>query len=96
MGSATKQNIIYNPDAIISVGYRVKSLCGTQFRIWATQTLKKVPLRGCAMTQLNRDYLTFNVNCASFDTLSGDQLVSKIEVDRWSIEPKFIISPRDV
>ena len=31
----------YNLDVIISVGYRVKSLQGTQFRIWATQRLKK-------------------------------------------------------
>jgi hypothetical protein len=30
----------YNLDAIISVGYRVNSKRGTQFRIWATQTLK--------------------------------------------------------
>ena len=31
----------YNLDIIISVGYRVKSLQGTQFRIWATKTLKQ-------------------------------------------------------
>ena len=31
----------YNLDVIISVGYRVKSLQGTQFRIWAVQRLKK-------------------------------------------------------
>ena len=31
----------YNLDVIISVGYRVKSLRGTQFRIWASQTLKE-------------------------------------------------------
>lgn len=31
----------YNLDVIISVGYRVKSLRGTQFRIWATQRLKE-------------------------------------------------------
>lgn len=30
----------YNLDVIISVGYRVKSVRGTQFRIWATQRLK--------------------------------------------------------
>ena len=30
----------YNLDVIISVGYRVKSTIGTQFRIWATQVLK--------------------------------------------------------
>jgi hypothetical protein len=31
----------YNLDVIISVGYRVKSLQGTQFRIWATQRLRE-------------------------------------------------------
>jgi len=31
----------YNLDVIISVGYRVKTLRGTQFRIWATNTLKE-------------------------------------------------------
>ena len=31
----------YNLDVIISVGYRVKSQQGTQFRIWATQRLKE-------------------------------------------------------
>ncbi len=31
----------YNLDVIISVGYRVKSLRGTQFRIWATFILKE-------------------------------------------------------
>ena len=31
---------LYNLDAIISVGYRINSLRGTQFRIWATQKLK--------------------------------------------------------
>jgi hypothetical protein len=31
----------YNLDAIISVGYRVNSLRGTQFRIWATQKLRE-------------------------------------------------------
>ena len=33
---------IYNLDVIISVGYRVKSQQGTQFRIWATQRLKEI------------------------------------------------------
>ena len=32
----------YNLDVIISVGYRVKSQQGTQFRIWATQRLKEL------------------------------------------------------
>ena len=36
----------YNLDVIISVGYRVKSLQGTQFRIWATQRLKEHIVKG--------------------------------------------------
>jgi hypothetical protein len=42
-GSDDKEYIVkyYDLDVIISVGYRVKSLCGTQFRIWATQRLKE-------------------------------------------------------
>jgi hypothetical protein len=37
---------IYNLDVIISVGYRVKSHRGTQFRIWATQQLKEFLIKG--------------------------------------------------
>lgn len=36
----------YNLDVIISVGYRVKSLEGTQFRIWATQRLREYIVKG--------------------------------------------------
>ncbi|WP_289021247.1 virulence RhuM family protein [uncultured Salegentibacter sp.] len=36
----------FNLDVIISVGYRVKSLQGTQFRIWATKTLKEYIIKG--------------------------------------------------
>ena len=39
----------YNLDAIISVGYRVKSLIATQFRIWATKTLKEYIIKGFVM-----------------------------------------------
>ena len=39
----------YNLDVIISVGYRVKSLRGTQFRIWATGILKEYIKKGFAM-----------------------------------------------
>ena len=37
---------VYNLDVIISVGYRVKSKQGTQFRIWATQRLKEYIVKG--------------------------------------------------
>ena len=39
----------YNLDVIISVGYRVKSLRGTQFRIWATNILKEYMRKGFAL-----------------------------------------------
>ena len=39
----------YNLDVIISVGYRVKSHRGTQFRIWATQQLKEFIIKGFAL-----------------------------------------------
>ncbi len=39
----------YNLDVIISVGYRVKSLRGTQFRIWATKTLREYIIKGFAI-----------------------------------------------
>ena len=39
----------YNLDVIISVGYRVKSPRGTQFRIWATQRLREYIVKGFAM-----------------------------------------------
>jgi hypothetical protein len=39
----------YNLDVIISVGYRVKSVQGTQFRIWATQRLREYLVKGFTM-----------------------------------------------
>ncbi|HMQ48890.1 MAG TPA: RhuM family protein [Saprospiraceae bacterium] len=44
----------YNLDVIISVGYRVKSLRGTQFRIWATERLREYLIKGFT---LNDDLL---------------------------------------
>ncbi len=42
----TREITFYNLDVIISVGYRVKSHRGTQFRIWATQRLKEFIIKG--------------------------------------------------
>jgi len=56
-GKRTVQRIItlYNLDVIISVGYRVKSRQGTQFRIWATNVLRDYMLKGYALNQrMNR------------------------------------------
>ncbi len=51
----TKNVKFYNLDVIISVGYRVKSKQGTQFRIWANQVLKDYLLKGYAINnRMNR------------------------------------------
>lgn len=42
----SRKTKFYNLDAIISVGYRVNSSKATQFRIWATQTLKEYIIKG--------------------------------------------------
>lgn len=53
-GSRQVQRIqkFYNLDVIISVGYRVKSKRGTQFRIWANKVLKEYLLRGYSVNRL--------------------------------------------
>lgn len=45
----------YNLDVIISVGYRVKSKRGTQFRIWATDEYRKYKAR--TLSEVEQDYL---------------------------------------
>ena len=48
---------IYNLDAIISVGYRVNSKQGTQFRIWATNKLKEHLVKGFTINQNRLNHL---------------------------------------
>lgn len=61
----TQKTQFYNLDAIIAVGYRVNSFQATQFRIWATRTLKEFIIKGFVMdderlkqggTVFGRDY----------------------------------------
>ena len=47
----------YNLDLILSIGYRVNSKRGTQFRQWATQRLKDYLVKGYAINQLRLDQL---------------------------------------
>ncbi|WP_395074130.1 RhuM family protein [Flavobacterium sp.] len=47
----------YNLDVIISVGYRVKSIQGTQFRQWATQRLKEHLVNGYSINQKRLEQL---------------------------------------
>ncbi len=61
----------YNLDVIISVGYRVKSKQGTQFRIWATNILKDYLLKGYALNQrMNRVESTVEKIAKKVDEIS--------------------------
>jgi len=66
----------YNLDVIISVGYRVKSLRGTQFRIWASAILKEYIQKGFAMN----DDLLKNAGGGNY----FDELLSRIRDIRSS------------
>lgn len=44
--------VLYSLDVVISVGYRVKSLRGTQFRIWATEHLKEYMIKGFTLDDI--------------------------------------------
>lgn len=63
--------LFYNLDAIISVGYRVNSLRGTQFRIWANQVLKDYLLKGFAVSnrieRLENKVYSLEQKTAEFD-----------------------------
>ena len=50
-----RQIRFYNLDAIISVGYRVNSKKGTQFRIWATQRLREYLIQGYSINEQRFD-----------------------------------------
>jgi hypothetical protein len=56
----------YNLEAVISIGYRVNSLRGTQFRTWATQRLKEYLLQGFS---LNEEKLKSGRTTEYFDKL---------------------------
>ena len=61
-----KAPIHYNLDVILSVGYRVKSLMGTQFRIWATNHLREYLIKGFTM---NDEFLKNRSRSVYFEEL---------------------------
>lgn len=64
----------YNLDVIISVGYRVKSIRGTQFRQWATQRLKDFLLKGVAINEKRLEQLGQEVEVLK----SGIRILSRV------------------
>ncbi len=73
----------YNLDVVISVGYRVKSKQGTQFRIWATGVLKQHLLKGYTLDQKRLDVLEEK-------QLLTDKKLNKViqAIDDKSLKPK--------
>ena len=71
----------YNLDVIISVGYRVKSIRGTQFRIWANSILKQYILQGYAINQKRIQQLgeVIRIMKRTENELDSKQILSVIE-----------------
>lgn len=76
--NSDKPVAFYNLDVIISVGYRVKSKQGTQFRIWATTVLRDYLLKGYALNQRmnrienNMEHLVKKVDAISLQIQSAE------------------------
>ncbi len=84
-GRTVKRDIDhFNLDVVISVGYRVKSKRGTQFRIWATQVLRDHLLNGYSVNQRRLTDLKQTVKLvttmAERRTLSGDEATALLQV----------------
>jgi len=73
---------LYCLDVIISVGYRVKSPRGTQFRIWANKVLKEYLLKGYAVNQ-------------RFERIENEVYSLKRKVDEFDIQIKTNLPPNE-
>jgi hypothetical protein len=81
----TYQVEFFNLDVIISVGYRVKSLRGTQFRIWATQRLREYIVKGFTMDDERLKQSGVGAHIADVrEPLAGGE---PVHVDRGAAQP---------
>ncbi len=85
----TREIEFYNLDAIISIGYRVNSVQATQFRIWATQTLREFIVKGFV---LDDERLKLNKR---FGKDYFDELLERIREIRAS-ERRFYLKITDI
>lgn len=85
----TYQTALYNLDVIISVGYRVKSQHGTQFRIWANKVLKEYLVKGYAVnkalseqryTELKQLVAVLGRTVKAQEALTSDDALNLVEV----------------
>jgi hypothetical protein len=72
----------YNLDIIISIGYRINSIRGTQFRIWANKVLKEYLLKGYAVNQ-------------RFERIENDVYYLKSKVDEFDFQIKTNLPPQE-
>ncbi len=70
----------YNLDMIISVGYRVKSARGAEFRRWANRVLREYLSRGVAVNQRRLEQLNqaISIMCRGTDRLDADQVLDVV------------------
>lgn len=82
----TYRTQFYNLDAIISVGYRVNSKRGTQFRIWATQVLREHLVRGYTVNARRlaelRQTIRLVSQVAEAQALAGDEAAALLRLVR--------------
>jgi prophage maintenance system killer protein len=75
---------LYNLDAIIAVGYRINSVVGTNFRIWATRTLKEHITKGYT---INRRVIQKNYD--EFMKVVGD--IQNLLPEHVNLDPKAVL-----
>lgn len=89
----------YNLDVIISVGYRVKSQRGTQFRIWANSVLKRYLTQGFAIkenaTQIQLQNLSSMLEILSKsienESISIDETQNLLRITKIIVRPEIVI-----
>ena len=81
LGKSSRPPAYYNLDVIISVGYRVKSQRGVEFRKWATQILKQYMIQGYAINKKRLDDLNKAVQLMQrvSSSLDAQQVLSVVE-----------------
>lgn len=89
---------VYNLDAILAVGYRVRSPRGTQFRRWATTVLREYLVKGFAMDEARLDvaqklaverFEVFDANRRAAEALAADEAdIAQLEEMERKLEDK--------
>lgn len=70
----------YNLDAIISIGYRVNSVQGTRFRIWATTRLKEYLIQGYSLNQKRLEELNQLIEIISKNEIQNNEAKGLLDI----------------